>query len=854
MSQSQISNEPRYWWLMPTTCVASHDKGNFVLGVSNKGYFGNSTSPVFYKCIGGLNHYTGSEYPRNSDNNYLRRGSIWVGGVLAGDTLVTEGFKGSHFELFIDDTPPLSEMNPEDDPAGEVKELSNIYGSKYFDKGAISNQDLIAIYTDTIIASDLFLEVMQPGYPYRDYLDFRLHKPLYIEISQKSYSWAHKYSEDFVIFDMNVKNIGEKTIRDLSIGLNIYPAAGYDNDNRPPGLYDLVGFLKSYAGEHNCRIADTLNMIWSADNDGDPYNGIFTDQLVNDTAGNVYKSATAALGTLFISTPENASIYFNWWTMPPNDFGPIAKGNYRNFQTGGIGTPEGDRNKYFLMRNGEVDYDPAYAKKISQYDLHWLYPDQQWAETQSLGNNTFNALLSFEAGFLSSGSSIPFSFAVVMGENFHTNPNNLANLPDNPDAYYANLDFSDLAKNAMTAKWIYDNPGIDTDGDGYRGEFRICVLDSILDIDSNWIPTYAETTYYKGDGVPDWKAALPPPVPKIWVTPMFRGIHIRFNGSESENSKDIFTQMNDFEGFKVYLARDDRESSFSLIGTYDIENYDKYVWNYQKQPDPGWDLLEFPMQLRDIRCNYAFNCNDSSFDPLRFRPSQPYVHPNHPESLFYWENHNWNTSEFGVSSNIKKIYPNSRDPRKIPTDSLTPDDYTTDGYLKFFDYEFTIENLLPTVQYYVSVTAFDFGWPASNLEPLETSITDNAQPVFASVIDSVIADDYQKVVAYPNPYRGDEGYRPRGFEGLGQDDRSNERVRRIHFANLPPKCKIMIYSLDGDLVREIHHDKSPNDPTAAHEEWGLISKNGLAVVSGLYYWVVESDDGTVQMGKLAIIL
>jgi hypothetical protein len=64
----------------------------------------------------------------------------------------------------------------------------------------------------------------------------------------------------------------------------------------------------------------------------------------------------------------------------------------------------------------------------------------------------------------------------------------------------------------------------------------------------------------------------------------------------------------------------------------------------------------------------------------------------------------------------------------------------------------------------------------------------------------------------------------------------------------------MIYSLDGDLVREIHHDKSPDDPTSAHEEWGLISKNGLAVVSGLYYWVVESDDGTVQMGKLAIIL
>jgi hypothetical protein len=201
-----------------------------------------------------------------------------------------------------------------------------------------------------------------------------------------------------------------------------------------------------------------------------------------------------------------------------------------------------------------------------------------------------------------------------------------------------------------------------------------------------------------------------------------------------------------------------------------------------------------------------------------------------------------------------KRFPLARNPTKVPADSLTPADYTDDGYLRYFEYEFTIENILPTVPYYVSVTAFDFGWPKSNLEPLETSITENAQQVFASVVDSAFGSNNKQVVVYPNPYRIDEHYRQRGFEGLGDDLRSNERLRRIHFANLPPKCIIKIFSLDGDLVREIHHDKSPDDPTASHEEWGLISKNGLAVVSGLYYWVVESDDGTVQMGKLAIIL
>jgi hypothetical protein len=530
------------------------------------------------------------------------------------------------------------------------------------------------------------------------------------------------------------------------------------------------------------------------------------------------------------------------------------KGNFRNFQTGGIGTPEGDRNKYFIIRNGEKDYDPAYTKKVSPFDLYWLYPDQIWIQENARGGFSFSSLLSAQVANLAPGSTIPVVFAIVAGENFHNDPNNLQNLPDDPDRYYANLDFSDLARNAQVAKWIYDNPGIDTDGDGYMGEYRVCVLDSMLDADSNWIATAAETTYYKGDGVPDWKVALPPPAPKMWVTPMFNGIHIRFNGSASESSKDIFTQLNDFEGYRVYISRDDREHSYSRLASYDIENYDKYIWNEQKQPDPGWDLLDFPMSKADLVCHYAQSCDDSLFDPLFFRASRPYQLANFPESLFYWEKHESNVDEFGITTDIKKIYPTARDPRLVPAGSLTPDDFTDDGYYKYFEYEYTIENILPTVPYYVSVTAFDFGWPASHLEPLESSITDNAQQVFASVIDSAFNGNNKQVVVYPNPYRNDENYRSRGFEGLGNEDRSNERVRRIHFANLPPKCIISIFSLDGDLVREIHHDKDPGDPAASHEEWGLISRNGLAVVSGLYYWTVEFDNGEVQIGKLAIIL
>ncbi|HEX2896675.1 MAG TPA: hypothetical protein VHP63_01315, partial [candidate division Zixibacteria bacterium] len=80
-------------------------------------------------------------------------------------------------------------------------------------------------------------------------------------------------------------------------------------------------------------------------------------------------------------------------------------------------------------------------------------------------------------------------------------------------------------------------------------------------------------------------------------------------------------------------------------------------------------------------------------------------------------------------------------------------------------------------------------------------------------------------------------------------------ARQIHFANVPAKCIISIFSLDGDLVREIDHDFEPTNPNASHATWDLITRNTQAVVSGLYYWTVENTDtGEIQMGKLVVIM
>jgi hypothetical protein len=166
------------------------------------------------------------------------------------------------------------------------------------------------------------------------------------------------------------------------------------------------------------------------------------------------------------------------------------------------------------------------------------------------------------------------------------------------------------------------------------------------------------------------------------------------------------------------------------------------------------------------------------------------------------------------------------------------------------------------VPYWISVTAFDFGSPASGLPSLETNVTQNTANAYPLETWAAVDAQDLEVFVYPNPYRGDANYRARGYEGvdttgrrLSQSDRPDDRARQIHFANVPPNCIISIFSLDGDLVREIVHNSPPADPNASHATWDLITRNTQAVVSGLYYWTVEnSNSGEIQMGKLVIIM
>jgi hypothetical protein len=820
--------------------VGVHNIGKIGLTVSNNGHFGTG----FF--AGAINPEDGGPapsciYPYPGRPNYLFAGAFWIGAVVGRDTLVSVGADGWH---------DVRELWPDPLPDGDIIRRSI---SNPDDELAVSEQDFIATYTDTVTRVTLVSN---------DPTDNRPHVPLGIEITQRSYAWSYAYAEDFVLFDYSIKNIGRNMLEKVYMGIyvdadvSLTGGTGYDDD--------ICGFKRDIPSSNGCGFIDTVNMAWIADNDG-------KEQVGDNCPYTVNGSLTSATATRIIRTPSDSLKYsFNWWISnsdAASDFGPRRAGTtddpFYNFG-GYLGTPEGDKNKYYIMRHEEFDYDQLFCA-VDHTSDGWL-PIPSDASNFADGYDT-RYLLSFGPFDISPGEVLPISFAYIAGADFHR-PNDCGSFTElfdaaHPEVYYNTLDFEDLGVNSVWASWIYDNPGVDTDGDGYSGKFRICIYDAdTVVVDTLGYPNPPETTivynkadtfYYEGDGIPDFRGAAPPAAPILRVLPRVTEFNegeliIQWNGFRSEEEKDKFSNLYDFEGYRVYQSLTNRRSDFVLVASYDLNDYVKYIWNSGRNI---YVINDPPFTIDSLQILYGAN-----FNPLNYPQEYPFEWQ---DSTFYFKSKEWNVSELTDSNLIHKIYPAEPPPHTLNFDSARiyyPEELTAAGDFKYYEYEYVIRRLLTSQLYYVSVTAFDFGSPKTRIEALESSPLVNMVAEYAQNQNSVVESAGLDVVVYPNPYRIDANYRRNssgGFEGRGAEDKPDDRVRRIHFTNLPNKCTIRIYTIDGDLVREIDHNMAYDDPRSMHDEWDLITRNTQAAVSGIYYYVVESDKRT-QIGKLVIIM
>jgi hypothetical protein len=269
-----------------------------------------------------------------------------------------------------------------------------------------------------------------------------------------------------------------------------------------------------------------------------------------------------------------------------------------------------------------------------------------------------------------------------------------------------------------------------------------------------------------------------------------------------------------------------------LLASYDRHDFNRHTWDKRRE---RFTMMELPFTMDSLQTLYGEN-----FNPLEYKFGFPLVTDG---NTYYFEKVDYNASELDNPRGIRKLYPDALN------DTSDVDD---EGRMRYYEYEYVIDNLLPTLPYFVTVTAFDFGHPPKSLEALESSPYKNMVEVMAVKQGGAVLNNGQlDVYCYPNPYRLDADYSSRGLENrAGQFAPS--RSATVYFANLPNRCKISIYTLDGDLVRSIDHNEPEGSGTASTHRWNLITKNTMWVVSGLYYWVVESEHGS-QIGKLAII-
>lgn len=172
-------------------------------------------------------------------------------------------------------------------------------------------------------------------------------------------------------------------------------------------------------------------------------------------------------------------------------------------------------------------------------------------------------------------------------------------------------------------------------------------------------------------------------------------------------------------------------------------------------------------------------------------------------------------------------------------------------------YKFEIPNLLNGWTYVFSVTAFDKGDEFYNLESLESGKLVDAAKIIPGT--PATSDPDVQIGVYPNPYYANAYW-----------DGNSERLRKIYFYNLPQECEITIYTLAGDVIKRLKHDRSSNGSdirwfetfskdgkqifSGGEHAWDLITDNDQAIATGLYLFSVKDlKTGNIKTGKFLIV-
>ncbi len=111
----------------------------------------------------------------------------------------------------------------------------------------------------------------------------------------------------------------------------------------------------------------------------------------------------------------------------------------------------------------------------------------------------------------------------------------------------------------------------------------------------------------------------------------------------------------------------------------------------------------------------------------------------------------------------------------------------------------------------------------------------------ARVDDRRVSSELDRVKVVPNPYLISSQFE----QEFGTTRR--EPIRVLKFNNLPPRCTIHIFSLDGDQVQTIEHNRDNGT-----EDWNMRGAGGREIAPGVYIYLVKTDTAE-KIGRFAVI-
>jgi len=854
-----------------------------------------------------------AQWPAGSGNEYLYAAGLWVGGVVLGERLVSTGQPQTEIRArgeIPEDTiyeaiggklvrPPgnvlasgrrFPEPEPNDDgdldPSGRERvdeETLNGYdddgdGLVDEDFGQIGNQMMVTtMYDNTRLAAERYPD----------------HTPLNVQVVQASYAWENDQVDDMIGLEYTITNIGVTSISNVYIGFyadsDIGPRGGPETSRD-----DMAGsFSGAIRASDGSWVAVNVGYMYDAaeQNRLDGYFGIallgkqlrsfqsFSGQRSFDQGGDPTNDAERYE---LLSRAERDPD-----TQPgrEDDFRFIlSTGPFEELETGrsltlqvALAVGDGLQGLLATCAEAALTWYGSYFNVMP--DNYESYADTR-VRTGVLGRETLVCREDVGAERFDEirpdyGDESCVGFAYLMAQPVIAEED----MFDWYDPVTGQRKTCAMVNMDNCFECFRQKPHFP----GESFEQSQCTESDVIDF---WTCNTGGTAGCTGiDGNEtqvNWLVGMAPPPPGLRIVPSDGRVHVFWN-NRSEITPDVRINVIDFEAYRVWradnwtrpfgssLENGPPSTLWQLIGEFDL--VDSLITIYRDQAgrivgrdtlplgantgleairyvpvawtDPAYDGLHEAMQaVVDRDSSDADRSRPAIRD--RFGEVIPGMEP-----LVPWETEPAVLDTFWtLTARAESVHvdPDTGERTTVVVGKDATDYYefvdsdVHNGFIYFYSVTATDKDLRPRGRddYYIAGAGLA-GDPSSSFQDVSPAV--RAQTAAQRERDGI------NIFAYPNPATRDALAK---FQELNpnMDDPTGVRV---NFANLPAaRNTVEIFTLAGDLVKTIEHDGTGGYGEAS---WNLISRNGQEVVSGIYLYVVHSDDSRFEdfIGKFVLV-